>query len=474
MRQVFGLREPLAPDEPGPHPARVHPGLHRGPRRRGPAGPDPGRPCRVRGRIATSCSSRAPGTPGSARSSGCRTRPSRRCSVRRRSSCPRAASAGRSTRSSSTRRCSSGTASRSPARSSTRSTSTPSRGSRGRSSVASPGTGSRCSASCRTGRSCRTRPSRWSSRASTARRSNPAPTSTRSSAASRSARWSPSTCSSGSGRAASSSCRATGPTSSRPSSAPARDGSDGGDGRARARPVRRLPAERPRPRRDPAGGPVRDARPRGHLPGRLGAPRPAGQDPPGRRGQDRRDQGAALGVPVHRPRPRGRRGGRGSTDRPVRPSRRAWPGGAIRPMPGPSSATATMTAPTRPSAAHDDEQPGDPEGAGDRATADTEPRIVGQPGAGREDALGGALQSRRRARRQDRDPADEDAREPEPFERRDDDAATTGSVGERGQQRTQHERDRAARRPAARCRTARDPRERVHVRHLDRPPRPPR
>ena len=57
-------------------------------------------------------------------------------------------------------------------------------------------------ASCRTGRSCRTRPWRWSSRASTARRSTPAPTSTRSSAGSRSARWSPNTCSIGSGRAA--------------------------------------------------------------------------------------------------------------------------------------------------------------------------------------------------------------------------------------------------------------------------------
>ena len=44
---------------------------------------------------------------------------------------------------------------------------------------ASPVTASRCSASCRTARSSRTRPWRWSWRASTARRSTPAPTSTR-------------------------------------------------------------------------------------------------------------------------------------------------------------------------------------------------------------------------------------------------------------------------------------------------------
>ena len=67
------------------------------------------------------------------------------------------------------------------------------------------------------------------------------------------------------------------------------------------------PAET-RARRDPRRRPVRDARPGGHLQGRLRAPRPAGQDPPVRRRQDRRDQGAALGVPVHRPGPRGRGG----------------------------------------------------------------------------------------------------------------------------------------------------------------------
>ena len=55
MRQVFGLREPLDPDEPGPHPARLHPGLHRRRVRRGPAGADPRRPMPRSPPTATSC-----------------------------------------------------------------------------------------------------------------------------------------------------------------------------------------------------------------------------------------------------------------------------------------------------------------------------------------------------------------------------------------------------------------------------------
>ena len=78
---------------------------------------------------------------------------------------------------------------------------------------------------------------------------------------------------------------------------------------ARDRPVGRLPARRADARCDPNSRPLRDDRARGHLPGRVGAARPAGQDASGRRREDRRDQGPAVGVPVHRPRPRGGRGG---------------------------------------------------------------------------------------------------------------------------------------------------------------------
>ncbi len=91
------------------------------------------------------------------------------------SSCRRAASGGRSTRSCSMRAVRAPRRARLPARSSTRSISTRNRGSPGRSRTGWRATGSRCSASCRTGRSCPTRPSPWSSRASTARRSTPGP-----------------------------------------------------------------------------------------------------------------------------------------------------------------------------------------------------------------------------------------------------------------------------------------------------------
>ena len=61
-----------------------------------------------------------------------------------------------------------------------------------------------------------------------------------------------------------------------------------------------------RPRRDPPGKPVRHDRARGHVRRRLRGPRPAGQDPLRRRGQDRDDQGPGLGAPQDRPSPRGR------------------------------------------------------------------------------------------------------------------------------------------------------------------------
>ena len=81
------------------------------------------------------------------------------------------------------------------------------------------------------------------------------------------------------------------------------------DGPARPRPDGRLPAGR-------AGSSTRSAR---RTCSRRSCPRTPTRSPPssttcwsrptGRRRQDRRDQGAPLGVPVHRPGPRSRRGG---------------------------------------------------------------------------------------------------------------------------------------------------------------------
>ena len=75
------------------------------------------------------------------------------------------------------------------------------------------------------------------------------------------------------------------------------------------------------PRRDPPGRPVRDARPRGHLRRRVGGPRPARQDAPGRPREDRADQGARRGAPRHRPDPRGRDRGAGADAEPAGPRR---------------------------------------------------------------------------------------------------------------------------------------------------------
>ena len=47
MKSVFDLAEPLGADEPGPHPARLHPGLHRRAGRRGPAGAGSAPPTRA-------------------------------------------------------------------------------------------------------------------------------------------------------------------------------------------------------------------------------------------------------------------------------------------------------------------------------------------------------------------------------------------------------------------------------------------
>ena len=41
VRNVFGLTDPMTGDEPGPHPARLHQGLHQRRDRRGPGRADP-------------------------------------------------------------------------------------------------------------------------------------------------------------------------------------------------------------------------------------------------------------------------------------------------------------------------------------------------------------------------------------------------------------------------------------------------
>ena len=130
--------------------------------------------------------------------------------------------------------------------------------------------------------------------------------------------------------------------------------------------------------------PVRHARPRGHLRGRLRAPRPAGQDPPGRRRQDRRDQGARSGSTCS------------STGSSRWPRRRASTDGARRDDPrrhvaaavtgrapsdrgrGRSSASASMPAPIRPTPAATANSPRIPS-APATAPPPSEPRIVASP-----------------------------------------------------------------------------------------------
>ena len=199
----------------------------------------------------------------------------------------RAASAGRSTRSSSTPRSFAATASRSPGRSSTRSTSTPSRASSGCSSAGSPTTASRCSACCRTGRSCRTRRSGMVLEGVRGETLHPGPDLDRGHRR-RGDRGDGARPHARAGRAADARHRArrprgrdphpddgplVGPPGGRPwqgrragrhARRPAVGRRRGGrwprGRRARARPDRRLPAPAGDHRRDPPGGPVRDAR----------------------------------------------------------------------------------------------------------------------------------------------------------------------------------------------------------------------
>ena len=247
MKQVFGLPEPLGQMSP------VH--IPRGFTQayiEGEVVED--LPARIRAAharvraIATSCSSRGPAMPGSGRSSGCRTPSSpamlgapavivsrgRRRPADRRDRAQRVAVRA-------PRRA------RSPARSSTRSTSTPSPGSPGRSSAASPATASRCSASCRTGRSCRTRPSAMVLEGVHGE-THPcrARTSTRSSAAIAIGAMEPEHMLERIGPRSLVIVPGDRRTSSRRSSARATDGADGGRRRARPRPDRRLPAGEPR------------------------------------------------------------------------------------------------------------------------------------------------------------------------------------------------------------------------------------
>ncbi len=147
MREVFGLTDPMPVDEPGPHPARVHEGVHQRRGRRGPRGPDPDGPralaaghdiALVEGTghagvgavigLSNAVVAAMLGAPAVIVSEGGVGRPIDEIVLNASHFAPMA--------------------SRSPGRSSTRSTSTPSPGSSGSSSAGSRPTGSRCSASC--------------------------------------------------------------------------------------------------------------------------------------------------------------------------------------------------------------------------------------------------------------------------------------------------------------------------------------
>ena len=211
MKTIFDLPEPFAGDEPGPHPARLHEGVHRGRGRRGPRRADPCAAHAARSRdhdvlliegtghagvgavvgLSNAVVARMLGAPAVIVSEGGVGRPIDEI-VLNAALFARHGVAGRGRhrqqggRRRAARRCADTLRAR-------------------------PGaaTGSRCSASCRTGRSCRTR--RWHGPRGRAAGecSTRARTSTGSSAASRSARWSRTTCSSGSARARSSSSPAT-------------------------------------------------------------------------------------------------------------------------------------------------------------------------------------------------------------------------------------------------------------------------
>ena len=382
-------------------------------------------PARIRDRprglraTATSCSSRAPATPASARSSACRTRPSRRCSGRPRSSCPRAASAGRSTRSCSTPRCSSATACTDRRRD--RQQGRPRR-------QAGPGADARARPRAPRHPAARrpavpadpVEPDPGDGPRGRPRRdaSIPGPDLDQVIGGVAIGAMEPEHM-----------LQRIGPRSlvivpgdrsdvigaivgARASTAPTTaSGALGlvltGGYRPDASVLDAIRARRP----------VRDARPRGHLPGRLGAPRPAGQDPPGRRRQDRRDQGARCGSTCSSTAcsrwPR-RRASTDVRDAATRPSRRGGGGhrsGGIRSRSRVAAAPARAS--PRRSARRPRRPPNSPRIPSAPATAPPpiEPRIVASPAlaANRPWAVPPRPAGARAA--SDRHPADEHAAE---------------------------------------------------------------
>ena len=220
MKQVFGLRRAARPDEPGPHPARVHPGVHRGRGRGGPAGPDPATPIAafanrdillIEGTghagvgavigLSNAAVAAMLGAPAVIVSEGGVGRPIDEIVLNASLFARHGVKVAGAIVNKVDLDAKPGLAR------------TLERG-------LAPPRDPAARRAARTGRSCRTRPWRWSSRASTARRIHPGPGPRRGHRRDRDrGDGAAATCSSGSVRAASSSCRATGATSSARSSA---------------------------------------------------------------------------------------------------------------------------------------------------------------------------------------------------------------------------------------------------------------
>ena len=237
-----------------------------------------------------------------------------------------------------------------------------------------------------------------------------------------------------------------------------RDGSDGGERGARARPDRRLSAGRARSSTRSARAdlfatlvPEDTYQVASELHDLLVKTHPADA------GKIAEIKALRLGVPVHRPGPRGRRRRR------ARLSGRA---GARRGDPAASgrSRAAAMTRVPTARRRRRTRTARDPERAGDGA-ADDRPDDRRQPDAAENRPWAVPL-SRPAPRREDRHAADEDAGEPEPSSG----AIATSSDRIRGQRRQQARRanaiDPTTTQPLG-AEPASRPREGVHVRHLD-------